>query len=271
MAEHKMDFQPTPLSFLRNFTDTSAFLEGIKRLPRLENAAQEYRTLLRPAEGMGYCIDERPVKDGTQTLKPAFAGGAAGWAAMFQMQGASLEQAVEATQQLYTAMEWGDKEVHTDDHGHPIGCGFAKELPHVASTLVSLSDNTPLVRLNAQTAGQLNGGTIISKLQESGARLVTLTGDHKPNEAYVVINSVQGTTLDRSALYHDKPAFVWDAHATTSAGVFNAFNSSLRACGIDPVASRDHFVQTQIAMHMVTGVLLGAIHLDNPNIVQIRA
>jgi len=220
------------------------------------DSAEFYRAqLISAAEGLGYCIDERLIASEdpqkSEPPKPAFVGGAAGWVVMYLMSGMNLFDAVSATVSLFEQNNWGDMEIHTDDHAE-IGCGFLNVQPKVINTLKNLklpglADNIELV----------DGKAIFEALKQAGARVITLTGKHKADTARVVVNQVEGTTLDRQALYDENPAFLWDAWATTGEKVRNSFNN-LSGNNLDA----GNFMRLQAAMHLATGTFLNAVRLE---------
>lgn len=239
---------------------------------RLDTESVEfYKGELQPAaeNELGYCIDERPIKEVSsmenRPLKPAFVGGAAGWIVLFMAFGQSREEATDSTQELYNQVGWNSMEFHIDDeHGHiedeseldnrEVGCGFLGVATNVIETMKQVFVN----RYNIQSA-QVDGKAIISEARQVGNTVVPLTGDHKNAgyEAKVVVNTNSGTTLDRGALYAQNPAFLWDAWATTGDTVREQFN---QLAGQD--LSADDFFRIQAALHLITGAALNAVSFE---------
>lgn len=220
------------------------------------DSADFYREQLQPAApGLGYCIDERPILTTdpakNELPKPAFVGGAAGWVVMYMMSGLTLPEAVSATVSLYEQNNWGDMEIHTDDHAE-IGCGFLNVQQKVIGTLRNLK-----VPGFSEKINMVKGSEIFAALKEAGAKVITLTGKHKADIARVVVNQVEGTTLDRQMLYEQDPTFLWDAWATTGDAVRNSFNS-LSGGNLDA----NNFMRLQAAMHLATGTFLNAVRLE---------
>ncbi len=249
-----------------------AFVRGHNWLDSLKAKAKEdknYRDQLEDATpGLGYCIDERPPIAPTGELKPAFVGGAGGWTVLFMMHGKSLDDAVAATEQLYQKMNWGKMEAHTDDdHGDKTdeaalearneGCGFLAKWKDIASITKSVLHGE--IELMAQLP-DVKGSEIIRKIREKGGKIVPLTGEHKTDEASVVVNFNNGKTLDRAQLYANNPTFLWDAWATTTPEVLGHFNTLANS-----EWDQDQFMKLQTTLHLATGLTLGALHLDRPN------
>jgi len=229
------------------------------------DSAEFFRAqLIDAAPGLGYCIDERMISpddpQAGEPPKPAFVGGAAGWVVMYLMTGMSLPEAVSATVSLYEQNNWGEMEIHTDDHAE-IGCGFLNVQQKVIETLKNLR-----VPGLSDTINMVEGKEIFAALKEAGAKVVTLTGAHKTNEAKVVVNQVGKTTLDRQMLYDQNPAFLWDAWATTGDTVRNSFNG-LSGGNLDA----NNFMRLQAAMHLATGTFLNAVRLtgEEKNVVML--
>jgi len=241
----------TQLSFLKN----SNWLQDLTSKLDTENAAFFTEKLVNAAPGIGYCMDERPIKDNdpakTAEPKPAFVGGAAGWVVMFMLSGKTLPEAIALTKNLYQQKNWGDMEIHTDDHGK-LGCGFLNVLPRVIAILKQLD----ISGLNKDLP-EFSGPEIYQALQQTGATEVVLTKAHKTDQAKVVINQQQNKTLNRQALYDQNPTFLWDAWATADQETLQAYNglaeTSLQA---------DDFFQLQAGLHFATGLCLNAVRLE---------
>lgn len=239
---------------------------GQKKNPDLEFA---FRNLLNKAQpGMGYCMDERPpLYPAQKNDKPAFVGGAAGWMVMFMMHGQDFEEAFRNTKLLYENLAWGVLEAHTDDHHGDItdpdevnilneGCGFLKVWPQVVTTLKGVFTDLNLTLPDSP----VEGPKFIEKIRKEGGAIVPLTGDHKLDEAAVVVNFVPDTTLDVRTIYETTPAFRWDAWATSSDPVLTEFK---RLANRQEMTS-DQFVKLQVGLHLVTGLYLNAVRLEGP-------
>lgn len=262
-----------------------SFLKGDRWLVNLKNkiAPQErsswYRTQLKPADaGLGWCIDERgPRFREDKHLKPAYVAGAEGWRMTFMLVGKSFDEAGTATSELYRDLGWGQREAHTDDHMHVdpgekpspgdikernLGCGALAKKNDVAEIVLELlGDEIPQLQ-SLQTAVLSNFTGVsseqhIADLRKKGGKIVPLTGDHKTAQAHVVVNFVPGKTLDRVELFDQHPAFVWDAWATIGGEVLAKFNELA-----ETNLSAEQFLKLQIAMHLVTGLLLNAVRLE---------
>lgn len=244
----------TQLSFLKN-SDWSQILTS-----KLDTDSAPFFTekLVDAGPGIGYCMDERPIKDNdpakTAEPKPAFVGGAAGWVVMFMLSGKTLDQAIDLTKKLYEQKNWGKIEVHTDDHGQ-LGCGFLNVLPRVIAILKQLD----ISGLNKDLP-EFSGPEIYSALQQNGSTEVVLTGAHKTDQAKVVINQQPNKTLDRQTLYENNPAFLWDAWATTDVETLDQYNSLAEAS-----LQADGFFRLQAGLHLATGLCLNAVRLEGPN------
>lgn len=223
-----------------------------------ESADFYQQQLIAATEGMGYCIDERPLAEAdplkNRAPKPAFVGGAAGWIVMYLLAGKSLPQAINLIKQLYEKMNWGEMEIHTDDHSHEgqVGCGFLNVQQKVIEVLKALK--IPGV---AEVIDQNASMTIFNALKDTGAQVVTLTDKHKADVAKVVINQTQGKTLDRQALYEQHPVFLWDAWATVSDQVRAAYNELAGT-----TLETNDFFRIQAGLHLATGMFLNAVRLE---------
>jgi len=223
------------------------------------------------ANGIGYCIDERPWLNETDKpkveLKAAFVGGAAGWIVLFMMFGKSLEEATEATQSLYQKLNWGKMEFHIDDeHGHVhedklesrnSGCGFLGVATKVTAAIHELLGD----RFTQLKAVSVDGEEVIAQARSREDTIVALTGNHKTAgyEAAVVVNfGNKGKTLNRQELYEEKPAFLWDAWATVNDSVLTAFNELA-----EQDLELDDFFRIQAALHLITGYALNAVSFDD--------
>lgn len=244
----------TQLSFLKN----SNWLQDLTSKLDTDSGPFFTEKLVNAAPGIGYCMDERPIKDNdpvkTAEPKPAFVGGAAGWVVMFMLSGKTLDQAIDLTKKLYEQKNWGKMEVHTDDHGQ-LGCGFLNVLPRVIEILKELKIPGLIEKLP-----KFSGPEIYQALQQTGATEVVLTKAHKTGQAKVVINQQPNKTLDRQTLYETNPAFLWDAWATADQETLQAYNglteTSLQA---------DDFFRLQAGLHLATGLCLNAVRLEGPN------
>lgn len=244
----------TQLSFIKK----SDWLQTLTSKLNTESATFYTEKLIDAAPGIGYCMDERPIKDSdpakNKQPKPAFVGGAAGWVVMFMLSGKDLSQAINLTQQLYQQKQWGDMEIHTDDHGK-LGCGFLNVLPRVIAILKQL--DIPGLNKNLP---EFSGTEIYNALQQADATEVVLTEAHKTDQAKVVINQQQNKTLDRQALYDQNPAFLWDAWATADQDTLNQYNSLA-----ETDLKEDDFFRLQASLHLATGLCLNAVRLEGPN------
>ncbi len=186
-------------------------------------------------------MDDRPQLAGTlpegfvkSEKKPAMVGAAAGWITYFMLFGQSLDQAIISTKQLYQDMQWGVMKIHIDDeHGHIFnpnelsnrtqGCGFLSVVKDVAQVVSELlKDKIP--GLNNDQLQNVSGTNIFEELKKTGAKVVPLTDKHA-NNASVIINQIQGTTLNRNQLFSKNPAFLWDQWATINNRVLDVFNN----------------------------------------------
>lgn len=259
-----------------SMTDTFAFLNSENWLAELQQrldteSAEFYKGELQDAaeNELGYCIDERPIKEVSsmenRPLKPAFVGGAAGWIVLFMAFGQSREEATDSTQELYNQVGWNTMEFHIDDeHGHiedetvleerEVGCGFLGVASNVVETMKAV-----FAGRYALESATVDGPAIIAEARQAGDTVVPLTGDHKnaEYEAKVVVNTVAGKTLDRGALYAENPAFLWDAWATIGDNVREQFN---QLAGQE--LSADDFFRIQAALHLITGAALNAVSFD---------
>ncbi len=234
--------------------------------------------------GMGYCMDERKigtvVKHGEDNqvattterkdiqeamLRPAFPGGALGWVTMFEMMGYETDEAIEKTKQLYEEMGWGKMVIHMDDHHGDIkalleggddvlGCGFLGIRKRVVKIMKKVFGKD----IDISTLSDTKKSEVIHKLFKAGAEVVVLTGNHKADEAHLVINHEKGKTLDVGDLYDENPTFRWDAWATANDEVLTAFKELAgdRAKDMD----LDLFYRLQLGMNLITAELLGALH-----------
>jgi len=240
------------------FLSKNDWLDQLTDKLNTEAASFYQENLLEAAQGLGYCIDERPIADSDPSKsmppKPAFVGGAAGWVVMYLMSGQTLENAVISTKALYQKMNWGDMEIHTDNHSHEgqVGCGFLNVQQSVIDVLKQL--NIPGL---SKEINKINGVAIFQALKNAGAKVITLTGAHKASQAKVVINQVVGKTLDRQKLYDQNPAFLWDAWATANNKVLTEFNQ-LAQTNLE----LDNFTRLQAGLHLATGMFLNAVRLD---------
>jgi len=242
------------LSFLKN-TD---WWQELTRKLDINSTAFYTEQLVSSAPGLGYCMDERPIKesDPAKNLqpKPAFVGGAAGWTVMFMLSGKNLPEAITLTVKLYQQKNWRKMEIHTDDHGK-LGCGFLNVLPKVIEILQELQ----IPGLSA-ILPEFNGNKIYSGLQQAGATEIILTKAHKTEQAKVVINQRLNTTLNRQALYKNNPAFLWDTWATTDQDTLQAYNGLA-----ETNLKENDFLRLQAALHLATGLCLNAVRLEGPN------
>jgi len=222
--------------------------------------------LLPASNGIGWCIDERKPENSERSDKPAMAGGAAGWVFYFMMTGKSLNDVFDLTKKLYQRMNWGEMEIHTDDHGnddHHLGCGFLNVVGKVASVVSQIT--------GLPKPEEINGGEIYSLLKQDGAKVVVLTGPHEIEKAMFVVNLEKDTVVDRVGLHEDsvsrrygnQRAFAWDAWATITEEVLKHFNK-LSGAGL----SQEDFFRLQASTHLATGILLNALRLGpNGNLV----
>lgn len=263
-------------------TSQVGFLKGKDWLNQLAHRANSefiatFESKLKPSEpGMGYCMDEREVffaED--KNLKPAFVAGAPGWRTIFMMTGSDFQTASVRTRMLYQKMRWGQLEAHTDNnHGHITdpqavqgrdeGCGYLKVWHDVAVVLHNtFGEEMPFLKVPEKVPGV----EFIEDIRKDG-KIIPLKGDHKLNEAVVVVNLQEGSTLDVNELYATNPAFRWDAWATKNETVRQAFNTIAQTD-----ISADQFFKLQAGLHIVTGLFLNAIRLEgaNPNLVIIPA
>lgn len=230
------------------------------------------KKLVKASLGIGDCIDERPCRLETASLtgfsirnrknpKPSFVGGAAGFVVLYMVNGLDLNQAVEATKKLYQQMNWGDMEIHIDDEHGQIqsindlktrnrGCGFLGVIKDVVVVLKEAG----LTKVNRDN---FDGQAIFNRLKENGAKVVVLAGEHKLDEATFVINDIAHQTLPKDQLFEENPAFCWDRWATVNQSVLDAFNN---AGSLNLELER--FKQLQTALHLVTGLRLGALRLE---------
>ena len=283
-------------STIETATQALSFLKGVGWLNKLKEQSNKievnkFRELLKPAGiGIGDCMDERPsltsdkitgyadyfTTRNLETPKPAMVGGAAGWVTYFILTGQSVDQAVKSTKQLYQQMSWGDMEVHIDDeHGEVTdleqlrerkkGCGFLRVINDVVRiTQQLLKEGNFITDKNIS----LQGDDIFTQLVAAGSKVVALTGHHKTDnyEARVVVNSVNGMTLNRDRIYDTSPAFLWDAWATTNQQVLNAFNLLANTN-----LTSDQFLKLQTTVHLATGLMLNALNIgSNGNLVMIQ-
>lgn len=246
------------------FLTQDDFLTTLRELSNKEKKDFYLDKLVTAKPGLGYCIDERPPL-GVEELKPGFVGGAAGWMVLFIAFGKDFETSFQLTKELYQKLDWGPLEGHIDDnHGaitSPVelakrnkGCGFLSVWPQVIEITreifigkIDLIGDVPAIP----------GESFIEAIRGGGGKIVGLKGEHKTNEACVVVNFKKGMTLDRRELFELQPAFVWDAWATLEDRVREAFNT-LAGVNLD----EQQFAQIQTAMHLATGLLLQALRLD---------
>ncbi|MCD8507041.1 hypothetical protein LRY65_00445 [Candidatus Woesebacteria bacterium] len=221
------------------------------------------------ADGIGYCVDERPKMNVPEMQdykrKAAFVGGAAGWVALYMGFGQSQDEAFASTRKMYESLGWGNLEFHIDnEHGHihdaeelanrNSGCGFLGVATQVFADMKELFGNS---YAGLQTP-EIDGSSVISTARNAGDVIVPLEGDHKTAnyEARVVVNTHDGMTLDRDALYAENPAFLWDAWATVNPKVLAVFNE---ISGEN--LSHEEFYRLQAALHLITCARLNALNL----------
>ncbi len=213
--------------------------------------------LVRAKQGIRWCGDERPLKGAVpiQGLPPAIFGGAFGFWLKFRMLGNSSVESWQSTKKLYWMMNWGQMQIHNDDHGDEAGgCGFLWNMSGVSSILSVLYPQLYLLPIVVNPTNEFS-------IAKQIADVYTLGGTHKIPEARFLINLRHGSTVNPNQVYKTQPTFVSDLWVMDNEQVRSTFNALARTN-----FSHNQFLTLHLMQELAIGRILGALADDFSNL-----